>query len=77
MRLTVKVLDEVSHRGEDFSDLIIFHNGEEIFSESDRMDPEDATFGRSLQWIAPLLEKVYKLGFNDGYDECFIQEHST
>ena len=29
--------------------------------QSDAMEPEDATFGRDLSWIASLLQKVYDL----------------
>lgn len=73
MRLKIKFETEEIH-GEFHEELVVMHDDNEIAREDDRMEPEDATFGRSLQWIAPLLEKVYKLGVEDGYNECFVQE---
>lgn len=49
--------------GKDYALYIyVEHNGELIACESDAMEPEDATFGRDLNWIVGLLRKVYKVG---------------
>jgi hypothetical protein len=41
--------------------LRVSFNGKVIALESDAMEPEDVTFGRDLNWIAPLIEKVYSM----------------
>ncbi len=60
--------------GDFYGELVICYNGEEILRESDIMEPEDTKFCRDLQWIKPAIERAYKLGQEDGYKECFIQE---
>jgi len=46
--------------------LMVYHNGELIFKESDYMEPEDAIFYRDLSWIPDIIKKAYKLGVKDG-----------
>ena len=45
--------------------LVIHHDGKRIFARSDYMEPEDATFGRDLQWVKAMLLEVYDLGRAD------------
>ncbi len=49
--------------------LEVIHNGKRIALESDGMEPEDATFGRDLNWIMALLRQVYALGVIDGQND--------
>lgn len=39
-------------------------NGKTLMMVSDAIEPEDATFGRDLNWIGGLLEQVYQAGLN-------------
>ena len=51
-------------------DLIVTHHGKVILEEPTWTDaPEDANLNRAFAWVKPLIEKVYKLGFDDGYSE--------
>ncbi len=51
-------------------DLIVTHHGKVILEEPTWTDaPEDANLNRAFAWVEPLIEKVYKLGFDDGYSE--------
>ena len=51
-------------------DLIVTHHGKVILEEPTWTDaPEDANLNRAFAWVQPLIEKVYKLGFDDGYSE--------
>lgn len=34
--------------------------------KSDEMEPEDASFRRDLNWVAELLEEVFKVGVLEG-----------
>lgn len=43
----------------------VTHGGKTILLESDAMEPEDASFGRDLNWIYDALEKAYELGKAD------------
>ena len=45
--------------------LRVSHNGRVVAIESDAMEPEDATFGRDLSWIANVIEKCYNIGITD------------
>ena len=45
--------------------LLVIHNGETVISESDRMAPEDVSFGRDLGWIPQALRRCYELGKED------------
>lgn len=49
-----------------FGVLVVLHNGEVIFNAGDGFEPEDATFERDLWWITNIIQKAYKLGFEDG-----------
>ena len=40
----------------------IIHNEKVILLESDAMEPEDATFGRDLNWIYEACRKCYEIG---------------
>ena len=52
--------------GKEYSNYLkIIHNNEIISIESDAMEPEDATFGRDLNWIADMLQRCYDLGVED------------
>ena len=49
--------------GKEYANYIkITHNGKVICFESDAMEPEDATFGRDLSWVADMLEQCYVFG---------------
>jgi hypothetical protein len=49
--------------GKDCANYIkVIHNGAVISLESDAMEPEDASFGRELNWIVDALKKCYELG---------------
>lgn len=41
-------------------------NGKTIHLYSDAMEPEDATFGRDLSWIAKAIHEAYDYGWEDG-----------
>jgi hypothetical protein len=43
----------------------VSHRGERVFTESDAMEREDATFHRDLNWIVSMLKYVYELGQKD------------
>lgn len=50
--------------------LIVTHHGKVILEEPTWTDaPEDANLDRAFAWVKPLLEQVYKLGYDDGYSE--------
>ncbi len=51
----------------------VTHDGKVILFKSDRMEPEDATFGRYLSWISGMLEKCYKFGYEDGYSSAELE----
>ena len=51
----------------------VIYDGEVILMESDRMEPEDANFGRDLSWISGMLEKCYEFGMKDGYDTAELE----
>ena len=60
--------DEVPNNGagKEYANYIkITHNGVVVLLESDAMEPEDATFGRDLSWVADMLEKCYDFGVKD------------
>ena len=63
--MKVKVSDTWSD-GEKVRDygsvLCITHNGKVLIEETDTMEPEDASFGRNLNWIKAAIELAYKLG---------------
>jgi len=46
--------------------LTVKHDGEIILEERDNGEPEDNLFVRDYAWIKPALEKVYRLGYQDG-----------
>jgi hypothetical protein len=51
-------------------DLVVTHHGKVISEEPTWTDaPEDANLSRAFGWVKPLIRKVYKLGFDDGYSE--------
>ena len=51
-------------------DLIVTHHGNVILEEPTWTDaPEDANLNRAFAWVEPLINQVYKLGFDDGYSE--------
>lgn len=51
-------------------DLIVTHYGKVILEEPTWTDaPEDANLSRAFSWVEPLINQVYKLGFDDGYSE--------
>ena len=51
-------------------DLIVTHHGKVILEEPTWTDaPEDANLNRAFAWVKPLIKKIYKLGFDDGYSE--------
>lgn len=64
-KLEIKLKERVASF-RDYCVIEIYHNGKMIHTHSDLMEPEDATFYRSLSWVPDLLEKVYKLGIEDG-----------
>jgi hypothetical protein len=49
------------------NELVVLHNGEEIRRESDRMEPEDVMFFRSLSWVEGAIKEAYELGKEDGW----------
>lgn len=52
--------------GKEYASYIrVIHDGSILFVESDAMEPEDAKFGRDLNWIVNALNTCYKLGQND------------
>ena len=46
--------------------MIVEHNGNVVHVENDYIEPEDATFVRSLKWVAEMIEYAYELGKGDG-----------
>lgn len=74
LTITVIPTDELTdEEADDFpSDcwvLCVKHEGKVIATESDAIEPEDATFARDLKWIPDLLQTVYELGKQDGRKE--------
>ena len=62
--LTENQKDNVSDNGagKEWANYLKVSNGNLLISlESDAMEPEDVSFGRDLNWIAPLLQKGYDL----------------
>lgn len=53
-------------RDEFFSVLVMRQDGEILLVENDMMEPEDASFGRSLGWIPGALKKAYEVGRAEG-----------
>lgn len=51
--------------GEDDQYLVVYIDDELFSVESDRMEPEDARFTRSLSWVADLVEDAYNRGYHD------------
>jgi len=52
--------------GKEYATYIVEKVDNEIIAvNSDAMEPEDASFGRDLNWIAEALKSAYKLGKND------------
>lgn len=47
-------------------ELVVSHDGEEIACHLDGGEPEDNLFLRDYDWVAPLLNQAYRLGFKDG-----------
>lgn len=39
------------------------------FISNDAMEPEDATFNRSLSWIVKELNKAYQNGYSSGFED--------
>lgn len=57
------LLDEADYG---YTDLVVTHDGVEIARKTEGSAPKDNYFNRNYAWIAPLLRKVYALGFEDG-----------
>lgn len=50
--------------------ILIYANGELLEWYSDAMAPEDAKFGRDLNWISDAILRAYRRGADDGnYDD--------
>jgi len=53
--------------------LTVIHDSTVIAMHTDRGEPEDNSFFRDYSWIAPLLEKVYRLGIDYGLKNSIYQ----
>jgi len=54
-------------RGKEWSSYILIWCEDELIEwYSDAMEPEDASFWRDLDWIAPALKRAYERGLEDG-----------
>ena len=43
----------------------VIHNGKVIEEQYDGGEPEDSSFVRDWNWVPDMIEKAYKLGFED------------
>ena len=64
MRYKVKYEDYIDP--DVYTELVVIHDGEEIYRERDRGEPEDNSFYRDWEWVGPALEDAYRMGFKDG-----------
>lgn len=61
--------ETILHDEDGHNFLVIYIDGELSFSYRDYGEQEDNSFLRDYSWVAPLIEKAYKLGKKDGIDK--------
>lgn len=49
--------------------LRVSYNGELLYLECDKMEPEDTIFCRDLSWVPKVIRHAYELGLQDGKNE--------
>ncbi len=59
----------ISDDPNDYSYLVVFHNGKTVFLEDDNIEPEDVKFHRDLCWIPDAISWAYELGRKDKEEE--------
>jgi hypothetical protein len=57
--------------GQEHSNRLRVYDDELIAEEYDYGEPEDNSFRRDYEWVAPLLKKVYDIGKEDGYENGY------